>query len=148
MPSLTHFEVPTLWHSSDPRNWTAKRVLGTPDYAPPEKWTMSVGQIDERSDLYSVGATLYHALSGQLPLSAEERTADPYNFQNVHIATPRISAHVKNVITKSMAIPQDKRYASAVSMAAALRDKHCPGHFMISSPNSSLSYAFRHVEIS
>ena len=129
--TLTHFEVPTLWHSTDPRNWTAKRVLGTPDYAPPEKWTMRVTQIDQRSDLYSVGATLYHALTGQLPISAEERIADPYNFQNITFGTQKISAHVKNVITKSMAIPQEKRYASAGAMTAALRDKTLRGLYDI-----------------
>ncbi|MDF1513811.1 MAG: protein kinase [Anaerolineae bacterium] len=117
---LVNFEVPMLWQTSDPRRWTAKRVLGTPDYAPPEKWAMRVGQIDERSDLYSMGATLYHALTGQLPLSAEKRIADPYNFQDIRITNPRIKQHTRSVIVKSMAIPQDKRYPNALEMAGAL----------------------------
>lgn len=118
---LTHFEVPSLWQSSDPRKWTAKRVLGVPDYAPPEKWAMRVGQIDERSDLYSLGATLYYAMTKECPLSAEERVADPYNFQKIHIANPRISSHTKAIIYKAMAVPKDKRYRDAADMTRAFQ---------------------------
>ena len=118
---LTHFEVPSLWQPSDPRKWTAKRVLGTPDYAPPERWALRVGQIDERSDIYSLGATFYHALTGQVPLSAGKRTANPYSFQDIQITNAKVSNPIKDVITKSMAVPKDKRYSSAASMASALR---------------------------
>ncbi len=118
---LAHFEVPSLWHTSDPRKWTAKRVLGTPDYAPPERWVMRVGQIDQRSDIYSLGATLFHALTGKLPLSAEERIANPYSFQDIQITNPKVSIHLKNIISKSMAVPKDKRYSSAAAMVTALR---------------------------
>jgi serine/threonine protein kinase len=118
---LAHFEVPSLWHTADPRKWTAKRVLGTPDYAPPERWVMRVGQIDQRSDIYSLGATLLHALTGKLPISAEERIANPYSHQNIQISNPKIRGHLKNIIARSMAVPKDKRYTSAAAMVTDLR---------------------------
>ncbi|TFG72859.1 MAG: serine/threonine protein kinase, partial [Anaerolineales bacterium] len=117
---LAHFEVPSLWNTADPRKWTAKRVLGTPDYAPPERWVMRVGQIDERSDIYSLGATLLHALTGKLPISAEERIANPYNFQNIEFANIKVSLQVKHILTHAMAVPKDKRYSSAAAMATDL----------------------------
>lgn len=40
-------------------------IIGTPGYAPPEQYGQ--GQTDERSDIYSLGATLHHLLSGQSP---------------------------------------------------------------------------------
>ncbi len=118
---LAHFEVPSLWNTADPRKWTAKRVLGTPDYAPPERWVMRVGQIDQRSDIYSLGATLLHALTGELPISAEERIANPYNFQGIQFTNIKISNQVKHILTRAMAVPKDKRYSSAAAMATDLR---------------------------
>jgi serine/threonine protein kinase len=43
-------------------------IIGTPGYAPPEQYGQ--GQTDERSDIYSLGATLYHLLSGNVPVTA------------------------------------------------------------------------------
>src|SRR5262249_23916208 len=40
-------------------------IIGTPGYAPPEQYGQ--GQTDERCDIYSLGATLHHLLSGQAP---------------------------------------------------------------------------------
>ncbi|HNP73957.1 MAG TPA: serine/threonine-protein kinase, partial [Kouleothrix sp.] len=42
-------------------------IIGTPGYAPPEQYGR--GQTDPRSDIYSLGATLHHLLSGQVPSS-------------------------------------------------------------------------------
>ncbi len=67
---LTNFEIVALWSPGDPRTWTAKRVLGVPQYAPPECWGMHTSQVDARSDIYSLGATLYHAITGEQPLTA------------------------------------------------------------------------------
>src|SRR5262249_25244739 len=41
-------------------------ILGTPDYLSPEQ-ARSMDQVDIRSDLYSLGCTFYHLLTGQVP---------------------------------------------------------------------------------
>lgn len=124
---LTNFEILALWNRSDPRTWTAKRVMGTPEYAPPERWGMRTTHIDPRSDIYSVGATLYHALTGEQPLTAGERTSNPYQFLQVKALSPRVSIATQTVILKAMALPRDKRYQTAEEMSEALRSHEVAG---------------------
>lgn len=123
---LTHFEITGLWDANDPRTWTAKRVMGTPQYAPPERWGMRMRLVDARSDLYSLGATLYHALTGEQPMTANERTSNPYRFLQVKSLTRRVTAPTRAVLMKAMELPQDKRYPTAEAMIEDLkhRDSH------------------------
>jgi serine/threonine-protein kinase len=123
---LDHFEVTGLWDVNDPRTWTAKRVMGTPQYAPPERWGMRMRLVDARSDLYSLGATLYHALTGEQPITADERTSNPYRFLQVKSLTRRVSAPIRAVLMKAMELPQDKRYETAEAMAEDLKKRDLP----------------------
>jgi serine/threonine-protein kinase len=120
---LDHFEVTGLWDVNDPRTWTAKRVMGTPQYAPPERWGMRMRLVDARSDLYSLGATLYHALTGEQPITADERTSNPYRFLQVKSLTRRVSASTRAILMKAMELPQDKRYPTAEAMAEDLENR-------------------------
>lgn len=117
---LTNFEIVALWSPGDPRTWTAKRVLGVPQYAPPECWGMHTSQVDARSDIYSLGATLYHAITGEQPLTAGERTSNPYQFLQVKALAPRVNSRTRSVILQAMELPLDKRHQTAASMLRAL----------------------------
>ena len=59
-------------------------AIGTPLYMAPEQ-TMSSAAVDARSDIYSLGATFYHALAGEPPFDG--RT--PYEIANKHCGSPR-----------------------------------------------------------
>lgn len=120
---LVGFELAKLWDPNDPRTWTATRVMGTPEYAPPERWGLQTWYIDARSDIYSLGATLYHALTGQVPLTAGERTANPYRFLPVRALRPRVSARTKSAVVRALELPREKRFQSMAAMKAALLDK-------------------------
>lgn len=131
---LTNFEVVGLWNPGDPRTWTAKRVLGVPQYAPPECWGMHTSQVDARSDIYSLGATLYHAITGEQPLTAGERTSNPYQFLQVKALAPRVNSRTRSVILQAMELPLDKRHQTALSMLRALEAEPLHGDSRLPPP--------------
>jgi hypothetical protein len=93
----------------------------TPSYAPIEQWGASEQHTGPRSDIYSVGATLYHLLTGEAPLTSAERascTSDP-------LLRPRkrnssLSHHVADAVTQAVALVQDQRFADAAELKRAL----------------------------
>jgi len=117
---LVDFGLVKLWNPGDPRTKTAMRGMGTPEYAPPEQYETAVGHTDPRSDLYSLGATLYHALTGQAPLSATDRMADPERFLPPRQLNGRLSATAEAVVLRAMELARGARFASADEMRAAL----------------------------
>lgn len=119
---LVGFELAKLWDPNDPRSWAATRVMGTPEYASPERWGLQSWHIDVLSDIYSLGATLYHALTGKAPQTAGERTANPYRFLPVKELS-RVSAPLRSAITRAMELPRVKRFQNAAAMRAALLDE-------------------------
>ncbi len=118
---LVDFGLVKLWDPSDPYTKTVMRGLGTPAFAPPEQFEALAEHTDERSDIYSLGATLYHALTGELPPTSPLRTANPERFVPLHTVAPQVSEQTAAVITKAMALPRSERWRSANEMAEALK---------------------------
>jgi Tol biopolymer transport system component len=93
----------------------------TPDYAPPEQWGMSGQHTDPRSDIYSLGATLYHLLTGRRPLSAAQRlssTKDPLPSPQEY--NNRLSPHIADAILKAMDLKREQRYSEVSAFKLAL----------------------------
>jgi len=91
-------------------------VVGTPDYMSPEQG-MGEKEMDFRSDLYSLGATLYHMTAGELPYKGPT----PVAVVSMHLNSPIPSAREKNhelskdcdaLIRKMMAKERDERHSS------------------------------------
>ena len=116
---LVDFGLVKLWDPRDPRTRTVVHAMGTPEYAPPEQYDLA-GHTDPRSDLYSLGATLYHALTGQLPATATIRMSDPDRFRPPRMLMPRITPRTEQVILKAMELNRSHRWSSAAEMARAL----------------------------
>src|ERR1700722_12225855 len=70
-------------------------MIGTQGYAPPEQYR---GKVETRSDLYALGATMHHAISGRDP-SAEP----PFSFPPLHKLCPEIDPGLAAVIDQSLA---------------------------------------------
>jgi tRNA A-37 threonylcarbamoyl transferase component Bud32 len=117
---LVDFGLVKLWDPSDPRTKTAMRGMGTPEYAPPEQYDAQMGHTDPRSDIYSLGATLYHALTGQTPPTATQRIASRNAFQPPRTLNQNISPATEAVILQAMELTVEDRLPTAQDMAAAL----------------------------
>lgn len=97
----------------------------TPHYASLEQIRGS--GTDERSDIYSLAATLYHLLTGVMPPDAMTRMAaemmgEQELLQSASELNPAVPRRVAEVIHRAMAQQPDHRYASAALMRQALRN--------------------------
>jgi serine/threonine protein kinase len=96
----------------------------TPNYASLEQ-IRGTGT-DARSDIYSIGATMYHLLTGEMPQDALTRIAailmsQPDPLKPVSSMNPEVPDPIAQVIEKAMAAHPDQRYSSAAAMRQALR---------------------------
>ncbi len=117
---LDDFGLVKLWNPSDPYTRTVMRGAGTPEYAPPEQYDIDWGHTDPRSDIYSLGATPYHAATGQTPPSATQRMANPSEFTPPRRINTALSGAVEAAILKAMEVPMDRRFQRAEEMSQAL----------------------------
>ena len=99
------------------------RVLGTTDYVSPEQ---AMGEdVDERSDVYSLGICLYEMLTGEVPFEAETQVG--VAMKHVHEQMPDVferrhdvSAAVAGVVDKATAKDSADRYSSVAEMVRDL----------------------------
>ena len=117
---LVDFGLVKLWDPQDPRTQTVMRGAGTPEYAPPEQYDMGLGHTSPRSDVYSLGATLYHTLTGQVPPTATQRMANPSTFISPRGINAAVSPATESAILKALEIAIEQRFQSATEMAQAL----------------------------
>lgn len=105
---------------------TSRSVKGyTPAYAPLEQ--IHGGGTDPRSDLYSVGATLYHLLTYVAPVDAPTRfnaldDLQPDPMPPADQINPQVPPALAEVLRQAMAMNRRNRPASAVAMRRMLRE--------------------------
>ncbi len=118
---LVDFGLVKLWNPGDPRTRTVIRSMGTPEYAPPEQYDSQSGFTDARSDLYSLGATLYHSLTGQSPPTATMRIVNPAALAPVRQLNPNVDAHLEAALLRALELRPEARFQSAAELRMALR---------------------------
>ncbi|MBN1812914.1 MAG: serine/threonine protein kinase [Anaerolineae bacterium] len=117
---LVDFGLVKLWDPNDPHTRTVMRGMGTPEYAPPEQYSTQAGHTGPHSDVYSLGATLYHALTGRMSPTAADRTVDPASLKALRALNRSISTDVEGAILKALELQPAHRFGSATEMRAAL----------------------------
>jgi serine/threonine protein kinase len=117
---LVDFGLVKLWDPNDPKTRTAVRGIGTPQYAPPEQYETTAGHTEPRSDIYSLGATLYHALTGQSPPTATLRIASPEEFVGIRTLQNNVSSRTASTIERAMSLTRTQRWSTMSEMAKAL----------------------------
>jgi eukaryotic-like serine/threonine-protein kinase len=89
---------------------TGARAM-TPGYSPPEQY--GTARTDPRSDVYSLGATLYAALTGIIPEDGLSRVMDNVALTPTRKRNPRVSRKLAAAIEKAMEAFPDDRFQSA-----------------------------------
>ncbi len=90
-------------------------VLGTPHYISPEQGQGK--KVDQRSDIYSLGATLYHLLTGETPFDGESSVSVIVAHVNTsprppHLVVDDISLSLSRVVLRMLAKSPGDRYPS------------------------------------
>ena len=95
------------------KNLADTTCLGTVGYAAPEQFG-GMGQTDARTDIYCLGATLYHLVTGMNPCEP------PYEIKPIREINPNLSGGLERIILKCTQRDPNDRYQSAAELMYAL----------------------------
>lgn len=112
-------------------------ISGSPSYMSPEQF--SGEKLDTRSDIYSLGVTLYQMLSGELPFDAETiRSIAKQHFEvpvpDIHKKVPSLPPDVGKLIKKMMAKVPEKRFRDMEALLEEIwkiRQKTAPNQELV-----------------
>lgn len=108
-PILVDFGIARLFRQGAGQD---TRALGTPGYAAPEQYGR--GQSDHRTDIFALGATLHHCISGRDP--AEQ----PFQFPSLSELRPEVPAQLDSLILRACSLKPEDRFQRASDFCQAL----------------------------
>ena len=119
---------------------TGARAM-TPGYSPPEQY--GTARTDPRTDVYSLGATLYAALTGVVPEDGLARAMDNVELTPLRKRNPMVSRKLANAIEKAMAVRPDDRFQSAeefkqVLLTSNVKTGRLEGEIFVEPPPQAL----------
>ncbi len=127
---------------------TSGLVVGTPAYMPPEQ--ANGERCDARSDIYSLGATLYELVTGHPPFEGpgalaildKVRLEDPFPPRRFN---PKLDPEIETIIAKAMEKTPVRRYDTAQALAEDLR-RHLAGEPILAKPSSLATKAMKWIK--
>jgi serine/threonine protein kinase len=130
MPSgllkLVDFGLVKLLTSDEARTVTVVQGQGTAAYTPLEQYGGDDTHTDTRTDVYALGATLYHLLAGRPPATARERFLRPAAMIAPRELNPRISPGVERAIQQALELHPKDRPGSIDELGRALDRAQLP----------------------
>lgn len=121
VPVLTDFGIARELTASQTRITAENMIVGTPIYMSPEQ--VSGGEVDGRSDLYSLGIMFFELLTGLPPYRGDTPIA--VCMQHLTAALPQLPpdlADLQPVMDRLLAKKREDRYANMIAFTHALRD--------------------------
>ena len=115
---VTDFGIARITDSSKTKTGV---VLGTPSYMSPEQ--LSGKHVDGRSDLFSLGVTLYQLLTGDLPFKADSLATLMFKITNdaptdITLLRPELPECLVNIVNRTLAKSADDRYQTGAQLRA------------------------------
>jgi len=100
--------------------FTEASTSGTPSYLAPERFKGAL--LTERTEIFSIGATLYESLAGRPPFGAIERFQIPHHGEPPRLSklNPNVPPWLECVILKCLSLKQEKRYQCYSELLFAL----------------------------
>lgn len=92
-------------------------AVGTMGYAPPELFS---GNVEPRSDIYSLGSTMFHLLTGADPQSNPLLIFDFQKNPRPRQINPRLTDQIERILMKAVEYNADQRFSSAAEMRQVL----------------------------
>jgi serine/threonine protein kinase/Tol biopolymer transport system component len=132
---LVDFGLAKVLHGTQATTTGARAM--TPGYSPPEQY--GTARTDPRTDIYSLGATLYAALSGIIPEDGLARAMDNTQLTPLRKRNSKVSRRLATAIEKAMGIDPADRFQNADDFKRALlgsksKTQRLPGDYMIPPP--------------
>jgi serine/threonine protein kinase len=123
---LVDFGLVKLLAPDDSRTITILQGRGTIQYTPLEQYGGDTGHTDVRSDIYSLGATLYHLLTNRPPADVKQRFLHPDSLPSPRSLNPQLSPRVERAILRAMEMHPNKRPSSVAEFKAELHSFPIP----------------------
>ncbi|MGZ9164121.1 MAG: protein kinase domain-containing protein, partial [Anaerolineales bacterium] len=129
---LVDFGLAKVLHGSQATTTGARAM--TPGYSPPEQY--GTARTDPRTDIYSLGATLYAALSGIIPEDGLARAMDNTQLTPLRKRNGKVSRRFAAAVEKAMGIDPSDRYQNAEDFKRSLlgsktKTQKLPGDFVV-----------------